>query len=94
VPDSTFYRIDVFAEEEYAGNQLAVIWGTDDLSNGAMQKIAAEMNYPETTFILSDEKPESRTCPCEPRRHKVDAAAVPDLRPHLYEQSALAGSRA
>jgi trans-2,3-dihydro-3-hydroxyanthranilate isomerase len=56
VPDSTFYIVDVFAEEKYAGNQLAVIRGIDGLTNGEMQKIAAEMNYSETTFILSDEK--------------------------------------
>ena len=50
----TFYILDVFAEAKYAGNQLAVVRGAGDLSDAEMQKIAKEMNYSETTFILSD----------------------------------------
>ena len=52
----TFYIVDVFAEKKYAGNQLAVIRGAGNLSDGEMQSIAAEMNYSETTFILSEEE--------------------------------------
>ncbi len=52
----TFYIVDVFAEEKYAGNQLAVIRGGAELSDEALQKIALEMNYSETTFVLSDEE--------------------------------------
>ncbi|WP_424359918.1 PhzF family phenazine biosynthesis protein [Methanocella sp. MCL-LM] len=48
------YTLDVFAEERYAGNQLAVFRKAADLSTETMQKIAREMNYSETTFILSD----------------------------------------
>lgn len=50
-----FYIVDVFAEEKYAGNQLAVVRHASDLSGGEMLKIAKEMNYSETTFILSEE---------------------------------------
>jgi len=50
-----FYILDVFAEEKYAGNQLAVVRNAEALSDGQMQKIAKEMNYSETTFILSEE---------------------------------------
>jgi len=49
-----FYQVDVFAETKYAGNQLAVIRNAVGLSDEAMQKIAREMNYSETTFILND----------------------------------------
>jgi len=52
----TFYILDVFAEEKYAGNQLAVVREAARLSDGAMQKITKEMNYSETTFILSDDQ--------------------------------------
>ena len=52
----TFYIVDVFAEEKYAGNQLAVVRGGADLSDEALGKIALEMNYSETTFVLSDEE--------------------------------------
>ena len=52
-----FYIVDVFAEERYAGNQLAVFSGDGvaRLSDGEMQKIAKEMNFSETTFITSNE---------------------------------------
>ncbi len=49
-----FYIVDVFAEDKYAGNQLAVIRDAAGLSDGDMQNITKEMNYSETTFILSD----------------------------------------
>jgi trans-2,3-dihydro-3-hydroxyanthranilate isomerase len=47
------YIVDVFAERPYAGNQLAVVVGADDLSDETMQQFAAEMNYSETTFVGS-----------------------------------------
>jgi len=50
----TFYILDVFAEDKYAGNQLAVVRDAAGLSDGEMQNITKEMNYSETTFILSD----------------------------------------
>lgn len=52
----TFYIVDVFAEEKYAGNQLAVVRGGGHLPGDTLQKIASEMNYSETTFILSGEE--------------------------------------
>ena len=51
-----FYLVDVFAEEKYAGNQLAVIRNGNALSSAQMQRVANEMHFSETTFILSDEK--------------------------------------
>jgi trans-2,3-dihydro-3-hydroxyanthranilate isomerase len=47
-----FYIVDVFAERKYAGNQLAVITEAQGLDGEAMQAIAREMNFSETTFIL------------------------------------------
>jgi trans-2,3-dihydro-3-hydroxyanthranilate isomerase len=52
----TFYVVDVFAEERYTGNQLAVFRRARALPDTEMQRIAKEMNFSETTFILSDEK--------------------------------------
>jgi trans-2,3-dihydro-3-hydroxyanthranilate isomerase len=52
----TYYTLDVFAEKKYAGNQLAVFRQAGELSSQEMQDIAREMNYSETTFILSDEQ--------------------------------------
>lgn len=52
----TFYMVDVFAEQKYEGNQLAVIRDAGGLSDAEMQKITREMHYSETTFILSEEE--------------------------------------
>jgi trans-2,3-dihydro-3-hydroxyanthranilate isomerase len=52
----TFYIVDVFAERKYAGNQLAVVTDTKAISDTQMQKIAKEMHFSETTFILSEKK--------------------------------------
>jgi len=54
----TFFIVDVFAEEKYAGNQLGVFRNAKQLTDTQMQKIAKEMNYSETTFILTDEERE------------------------------------
>jgi len=51
----TFYIVDVFAQRKYAGNQLAVFQAGNQYSSDKMQILAKEMNYSETTFILSDE---------------------------------------
>lgn len=46
-----FHIVDVFAEEKYAGNQLAVFRDEEGLPGELMQRIAKEMNFSETTFI-------------------------------------------
>jgi trans-2,3-dihydro-3-hydroxyanthranilate isomerase len=53
-----FYIVDVFAEEKYAGNQLGVFRGAQGLSDDDMQRLAKEVNYSETTFILTEEERE------------------------------------
>ncbi len=50
-----FFIVDVFAEEKYAGNQLAVFTDAGSLTTQEMQQIAKEINFSETTFILSPE---------------------------------------
>ncbi len=50
------YLVDVFAEQKYQGNQLAVIRGGGHFASGQMQKIAREMNFSETTFIISGQE--------------------------------------
>lgn len=48
-----FSIVDVFALEKYTGNQLAVFTDASFLSDKQMQRIAKEMNYSETTFVVS-----------------------------------------
>jgi len=49
----TFYIVDVFAENKYEGNQLAVVVCSNPISDEMMQILAKEMNYSETVFITS-----------------------------------------
>ncbi|MGD9344603.1 MAG: PhzF family phenazine biosynthesis protein [Candidatus Aminicenantes bacterium] len=51
-----FVIVDVFAEQKYSGNQLAVFKDAGDLSDDEMQLFAKEMNYSETAFIQSAKK--------------------------------------
>lgn len=52
-----FYIVDVFAESKYAGNQLAVFMAEgQNLSSEEMQQIAKEINFAESTFVLSNQK--------------------------------------
>ncbi len=50
-----FYILDVFAEKKYAGTQLAVFRHAAEIPAEEMQQLAREVNFSETTFILSDE---------------------------------------
>lgn len=45
--------VDVFTDTPYSGNQLAVFPDADGLKTAQMQKLAHEINYSETTFILA-----------------------------------------
>jgi trans-2,3-dihydro-3-hydroxyanthranilate isomerase len=47
-----FTIVDVFAEDKYAGNQLAVFREAEALSSEMMQAIARETHFSETAFIL------------------------------------------
>lgn len=49
--------VDVFTEKPLAGNQLAVVLDGRGLSHAHMQRIAREMNFSETTFILPPDDP-------------------------------------
>ena len=48
-----FYIVDVFAKKPYEGNQLAVCIPDEDIKQEEMQQIAKEINFSETTFIMS-----------------------------------------
>lgn len=49
---------DVFTDEPFGGNPLAVVFQADALSTEDMQKIAREFNFSETTFVLPPDDPE------------------------------------
>jgi trans-2,3-dihydro-3-hydroxyanthranilate isomerase len=49
-----FVIADVFTDQPFSGNQLAVFPDAQGISDRAMQAIAREFNFPETTFVLPE----------------------------------------
>ena len=47
-----YQTVDVFTDQRFGGNPLAVFTDARGLSDVEMQSLAAEMNYSETTFVL------------------------------------------
>ena len=47
-----FHTLDVFSDQAYGGNPLAVVFGGDALDTRQMQRIAREFNLSETVFVL------------------------------------------
>ena len=52
-----YLHYDVFTSEPLAGNQLAVFTDARGLETARMQRLAREMNFSESTFILPAEQP-------------------------------------
>src|SRR5258708_14202266 len=51
-----FIQLDVFTDQPFCGNPLAVFPEGDGISDEQMQRIAREMNLSETVFVLPSEK--------------------------------------
>ncbi len=49
-------QVDVFTDEAFAGNPLAIFPEAEGLTDGQMQRIASEMNLSETTFVTPPEQ--------------------------------------
>lgn len=54
-----YLQLDVFTSSAFGGNQLAVFLNAEDISAGAMQLIAREMNFSESTFVLPATDPKA-----------------------------------
>jgi trans-2,3-dihydro-3-hydroxyanthranilate isomerase len=52
-----FHTLDVFTNERFGGNPLAVVHEADALETARMQTIAREFNLSETVFVLKPENP-------------------------------------
>jgi len=52
-----FVQLDVFTQEPFAGNALAVFPEAEGLTDEQMMKIAREMNLSETVYVLRPEGP-------------------------------------
>jgi trans-2,3-dihydro-3-hydroxyanthranilate isomerase len=58
MPNYRFLQLDVFTDQAFAGNPLAVFPESEGISDEAMMKIAREMNLSETVFVLPSDKPD------------------------------------
>ena len=54
-----FIQLDVFTDQPFCGNPLAVFPEADGLSDERMQQIGREMNLSETVFVLPSEHEEA-----------------------------------
>ena len=52
MPTIEYLTLDVFTDRPFGGNPLAIVGDARELDGGAMQRIATEFNYSETTFVL------------------------------------------
>ena len=55
MPVLQYVHLDVFTNQPYTGNQLAVFLDAEGLDERRMQRIANEMALPETTFVFPPE---------------------------------------
>jgi trans-2,3-dihydro-3-hydroxyanthranilate isomerase len=51
--------VDVFTDRALTGNQLAVVLDAGDIAPDVMQRVAREMNFSETTFVMAPSQPGS-----------------------------------
>ena len=75
-----FSLVDVFSDQPFGGNQLAVFPDAAGIADGTMQQLAREFNFSETTFVLPPRDP---SCTCRVRiftpRRELPFAGHPTL---------------
>lgn len=54
-----YLLVDVFTDEPFGGNQLAVFVDGEEVPEALMQRIARELNLSETTYVLPPEEPDN-----------------------------------
>lgn len=54
---SPFVTVDVFTEQRFGGNALAVFTDAAEIPGTVMQSLASELNLSETTFVLPPDDP-------------------------------------
>ena len=52
-----YLTVDVFTERAFSGNPVAVMLDAKGLSTDDMHRVAAELNYSESTFVLPPDDP-------------------------------------
>jgi len=80
MPTHDFVTVNVFTDQRFAGNPLAIIPDAVGLTDAQMQVIAAEFNLSETTFVLppNDPRHHARVRIFTPR-HEMPFAGHPNV---------------
>ncbi len=80
MPSYDFVTVDVFTNQRFGGNPLAVFPNARGLSDGDMQAIAAEFNLSETTFVLPPGNPQNHArVRIFNRQHEMPFAGHPNV---------------
>jgi predicted PhzF superfamily epimerase YddE/YHI9 len=79
-----FYIVDVFSDEAFKGNQLAILPNAAGISTEGMQKIAREFNFAETTFVLPKAILKARASFASSRQRRNSTLPdIPRSAPHV-----------
>jgi trans-2,3-dihydro-3-hydroxyanthranilate isomerase len=74
-----FHLVDVFSSTPFGGNQLAILPDATGISTEGMQKIAREFNFPESTFVLPKNDPDTYRVRIFTPRAELDFAGHPTI---------------
>ncbi len=75
-----FVTLNVFTDERFGGNPLAVLPDANGLTDAQMQAIASEFNLSETTFVLPPDNPRHHArVRIFTRKHEMSFAGHPNV---------------
>ena len=74
-----FHIVDVFSSTPFGGNQLAILPDATGISTEGMQKIAREFDFPESTFVLPKNDPNTYRVRIFTPRAELDFAGHPTI---------------
>ena len=75
----SYYICDVFTDQRFGGNQLAVLADASGLTDRQMQQIAREFNFSESTFVLPADEGHSRKVQIFTPTREVPFAGHPNI---------------
>jgi trans-2,3-dihydro-3-hydroxyanthranilate isomerase len=74
-----YYTCDVFTDQRFGGNQLAVLADASGLNDKQMQQIAREFNFSESTFVLPADEGSTRKVQIFTPTREVPFAGHPNI---------------
>ncbi|MBI2427476.1 MAG: PhzF family phenazine biosynthesis protein [Ignavibacteriales bacterium] len=77
-----YYTCDVFTNQRFGGNQLAIFPDATQIPDDLLQSIAKEFNFSETTFVYPSNKLESNSP--KGASHAVDSVSVQTRRVRIF----------